>query len=125
MTAGADIPSTGPAVSEPVEAPDSRLGRRGWTARKIAIAVVAAAFVVWLVIKAADDTRQFAVVTLNGLTLAGLFFVVALCRAAARGDTSQVAPQQLPRRRPRQRRIANRHELRDLERLKAPRDVLL
>ena len=33
--------------------------------------------VVWLVVKAADDPRQFAIVTLNGLTLAALYFVVA------------------------------------------------
>jgi branched-chain amino acid transport system permease protein len=31
----------------------------------------------WLLVKGADDTRQFTVVTLNGLTLAALFFVVA------------------------------------------------
>ena len=31
----------------------------------------------WLVVKAIDDPRRFAVVTLNGLTLAALFFVVA------------------------------------------------
>ena len=32
---------------------------------------------IWLLVKAADDPRKFAVVTLNGLTLAALFFVVA------------------------------------------------
>src|SRR5918912_570153 len=36
-----------------------------------------AAAVVWLLIKAVDDPRRFAVVTLNGITLAALFFVVA------------------------------------------------
>ena len=35
------------------------------------------AVVVWLLVKAAEDPRRFAVVTLNGLTLAALFFVVA------------------------------------------------
>jgi len=38
---------------------------------------VAAAVGVWLVVKAGEDLRQFAVVSLNGLTLAALFFVVA------------------------------------------------
>jgi branched-chain amino acid transport system permease protein len=31
----------------------------------------------WLVVKGADNTKQFTIVTLNGLTLAALFFVVA------------------------------------------------
>ena len=39
--------------------------------------IVAAAVVVWLIVKASEDLRQFAVVTLNGITLAALFFVVA------------------------------------------------
>ena len=33
--------------------------------------------VVWLLVKAVDDPRRFAVVTLNGATLAALYFVVA------------------------------------------------
>lgn len=40
----------------------------------IALAIAVAAF---LVVKAGQDGRQFAVVTLNGLTLAALYFVVA------------------------------------------------
>ena len=39
--------------------------------------MLAAAVVVWLLVKASEDLRQFAVVTLNGITLAALFFVVA------------------------------------------------
>ena len=45
--------------------------------RRIVLAIVAAAVVVWLIVKASEDLRQFAVVTLNGVTLAALFFVVA------------------------------------------------
>jgi branched-chain amino acid transport system permease protein len=45
--------------------------------RRLAVAVLAGAFLLWLALKAADDPRRFAVVTLNGLTLAALFFVVA------------------------------------------------
>jgi branched-chain amino acid transport system permease protein len=45
--------------------------------RRIVLAIVAAAVVVWLIVKASEDLRQFAVVTLNGITLAALFFVVA------------------------------------------------
>jgi branched-chain amino acid transport system permease protein len=59
-----------------VEAPQK--GRAGaWTPRRIAIALLAAAVAVWLVAKASEDLRQFAVVSLNGITLAALFFVVA------------------------------------------------
>ena len=32
---------------------------------------------VWLLVKASEDWRAFAIVTLNGITLAALFFVVA------------------------------------------------
>jgi branched-chain amino acid transport system permease protein len=39
--------------------------------------VAAAAVLAWLVVKAADDPKQFTTVTLNGLTLSALFFVVA------------------------------------------------
>jgi branched-chain amino acid transport system permease protein len=52
--------------------------RRGaWSARRIAVAIAAAVLVVWLIVKASEDLRQFAVVSLNGITLAALFFVVA------------------------------------------------
>jgi branched-chain amino acid transport system permease protein len=49
----------------------------GWSKRRIALAVLGAVVVVWLLVKGSDDWRQFAVVTLNGITLAALFFVVA------------------------------------------------
>jgi branched-chain amino acid transport system permease protein len=58
-----------------VEAPTG--GRLRWTPKTIAGAVVAAAVVVWLVVKAADDIERFVVVTLNGVTLSALYFVVA------------------------------------------------
>src|SRR5215210_328655 len=45
--------------------------------RRLAVGLLAAAFLLWLALKGADDPRRFAVVTLNGLTLAALFFVVA------------------------------------------------
>jgi branched-chain amino acid transport system permease protein len=48
-----------------------------WSRRRVAVAVLAAVVVVWLLIKGSEDWRQFAVVTLNGITLAALFFVVA------------------------------------------------
>ena len=48
-----------------------------WSTRRIVLAIVAAAVVIWLIVKASEDLRQFAVVTLNGITLAALFFVVA------------------------------------------------
>ena len=51
--------------------------RAGWSKRRIALALVGAAVVVWLLVKGSEDWRTFAVVTLNGITLAALFFVVA------------------------------------------------
>ena len=52
--------------------------RRGaWSARRIGVALAAAVVVVWLIVKASEDLRVFAVVSLNGITLAALFFVVA------------------------------------------------
>ena len=57
--------------------PESPGGRSRWTAKRIAYTVVIAAVVIFLIIKATDDLRQFAVVTLNGVTLAALYFVVA------------------------------------------------
>ena len=75
-TAGdTSAPETTDAV---VEAPERATGvPRRWTPKGVAIAAVVAVLLVWLATKAADDLRQFAVVTLNGLTLASLYFVVA------------------------------------------------
>src|SRR5919109_1848402 len=50
---------------------------RRWTAKRLAFGVVVAVVVVFLAIKAADDLRQFTIVSLNGITLAALYFVVA------------------------------------------------
>jgi branched-chain amino acid transport system permease protein len=59
-------------------AAEARRGRlRGWGPQRIAVATLAVVVLVWLIVKASEDLRQFAVVTLNGLTLAALFFVVA------------------------------------------------
>jgi branched-chain amino acid transport system permease protein len=69
-------PQTVPASTAASGTPDAP-SRAGWSARRIALGVVAAIVVVWLIIKASEDFRQFAVVTLNGVTLAALFFVVA------------------------------------------------
>jgi len=52
-----------------------RLG--GWGPQRIAVAALAVVVLVWLIVKASEDLRQFVVVSLNGLTLAALFFVVA------------------------------------------------
>ena len=42
-----------------------------------ALVLVGVIVVVWLLVKGADDPRRFVVVTLNGITLAALYFVVA------------------------------------------------
>ena len=62
-------------ANAPPEAPGG--GRSRWTAKRIVYTVVIAAVVIFLIFKAADDLRQFVVVTLNGVTLAALYFVVA------------------------------------------------
>jgi branched-chain amino acid transport system permease protein len=60
-----------------IEAPEAGGARSRWTPSRIAYTVVLAAVVIFLAVKAADDLRQFVVVTLNGVTLAALYFVVA------------------------------------------------
>ena len=60
-----------------LEAPDATPSASAWTPKRIGLAVLVAAVVLFLAVKAANDLRQFAVVTLNGVTLAALYFVVA------------------------------------------------
>jgi branched-chain amino acid transport system permease protein len=67
----------GPASTIPEAEPGVVEAGQRWSPKRIALAAILAIVLVWLVIKAADDPRQFAVVTLNGTTLAALFFVVA------------------------------------------------
>jgi branched-chain amino acid transport system permease protein len=52
-------------------------GSSSWSPRRVALTALAAVVAVFLILKAAQDARQFATVTLNGLTLAALYFVVA------------------------------------------------
>ena len=73
---GVDGTEGGPESDRGAAAP--RRGRlEGWGPQRIAVAALAVVVLVWLIVKASEDLRQFAVVTLNGLTLAALFFVVA------------------------------------------------
>src|SRR5215218_7512294 len=67
----------GPASTIPEAEPGVVEAGQRWSPKRIALATIIAIVLVWLVIKAADNPRQFAVVTLNGTTLAALFFVVA------------------------------------------------
>jgi branched-chain amino acid transport system permease protein len=73
------IPADEPGTAAAEQAPDKTWSERGpaWKLRRAIVGVLAAALVIWLAVKAADDLRQFAVVSLNGITLAALFFVVA------------------------------------------------
>jgi len=64
-------------TSDVVEAPEVTGAGTRWTPTRIAFTVIVAAVVIFLIVKAADDLRQFVVVTLNGVTLAALYFVVA------------------------------------------------
>jgi branched-chain amino acid transport system permease protein len=61
-------------------AADSQAQRRGGlrlTAPRVALAAIVALLVVWIGLKAIDDFSQFVTVTLNGLSLSALYFVVA------------------------------------------------
>jgi branched-chain amino acid transport system permease protein len=60
-----------------IEAPEARGPGTRWTPKRIVYTLVIAAVAIFLIVKAADDLRQFVVVTLNGVTLAALYFVVA------------------------------------------------
>jgi branched-chain amino acid transport system permease protein len=64
-------------TGEVAEAPERAGAGTRWTPKRIALTALVAVLVVFLAFKAADDLRRFAVVTLNGVTLAALFFVVA------------------------------------------------
>ena len=52
-------------------------GRSAWDAKRIVLVAIGIAVAGFLFIKMIDDPKQFLVVTLNGVTLAALFFVVA------------------------------------------------
>jgi hypothetical protein len=69
--------ASGPGSTIPEAETGPAPGRSAWDAKRIALVVVAAVVAVWLLVKAIDDPGQFMVVTLNGVTLAALFFVVA------------------------------------------------
>jgi branched-chain amino acid transport system permease protein len=67
----------GPGSTIPAAEPGVLDAAGPWSLKRIALAVLVALVVVWLAIKAIDDPRRFLVVTLNGTTLAALYFVVA------------------------------------------------
>jgi branched-chain amino acid transport system permease protein len=61
----------------PAEAPAEPGGGARWNATRITLVAIAAVVVIWIAIKAADNFSQFVTVTLNGLSLSALYFVVA------------------------------------------------
>jgi branched-chain amino acid transport system permease protein len=67
----------GPGSTIPEAEPGALEGAQAWGAKRIALVAIVAIVAVWLFIKFLDDPRRFVVVTLNGTTLAALFFVVA------------------------------------------------
>jgi branched-chain amino acid transport system permease protein len=81
-SSGGDVQAAGDGTARVttgavVEAPEATGAGSRWTPQRIAYTAVAVVVVVFLVVKAADDVRQFVRVTLNGVTLAALYFVVA------------------------------------------------
>ena len=80
-SSGGEVRDTGDASARVtttgvIAAPEVASGSR-WSPKRIALVLLVAAVVVFLAAKAADDLGRFLVVTLNGLSLAALFFVVA------------------------------------------------
>jgi branched-chain amino acid transport system permease protein len=71
-------PGGGPpeATGAPTTAEPETRGT-AWTAKRVVIGALVLLLVVWIGIKAADDFSQFVTVTLNGLSLSALYFVVA------------------------------------------------
>jgi branched-chain amino acid transport system permease protein len=61
----------------PISDAGAPMGAARWTPRRMAGVALGVLVIGFLVVKGAGDPRQFAVVTLNGITLAALFFVVA------------------------------------------------
>ena len=81
-SSGGDVQTTGDATARVttggvLPAPEVTGTGSRWTPTRIAFTAIAVLVAVFLVIKAADDLRQFVIVTLNGVTLAALYFVVA------------------------------------------------
>jgi branched-chain amino acid transport system permease protein len=81
-SSGGDVQHSGDASARVttggvIAAPEVSGAGTRWTPQRIAYTAVAVVVVVFLLVKAADDPRQFVIVTLNGITLAALYFVVA------------------------------------------------
>src|SRR5829696_3656656 len=72
-----DTLAGGPGSTLPEAEPGVAEAGRTWSPKRIALAAVVVVVLLWLLIKAIEDPRAFVVVTLNGTTLAALFFVVA------------------------------------------------
>ncbi len=67
----------GPASTVPETEVAATRDGGSWTRMRIALVLVAAVVFGWLLVKAAEDPKRFLQVTVNGTTLAGLYFVVA------------------------------------------------
>jgi branched-chain amino acid transport system permease protein len=73
-------PGGGPEAAGAPSAPAQPQSEPGGVRRnptRIALVVIAAVVAIWIAIKAADNFDQFVTVTLNGLSLSALYFVVA------------------------------------------------
>jgi branched-chain amino acid transport system permease protein len=70
-------PGGGPEAAGSPSASAQPHGGGRWNATRIALVVIAVVVVLWIAIKAADNLSQFVTVTLNGLSLSALYFVVA------------------------------------------------
>jgi branched-chain amino acid transport system permease protein len=65
------------ASAAPAQPHGEPRGGVAWTPQRIVLILIAVLLVVWIGVKAADNFKQFVTVTLNGLSLSALYFVVA------------------------------------------------
>jgi branched-chain amino acid transport system permease protein len=69
--------SGGPGSTIPEAETGPAPGRSAWDAKRVALTAVAIVAIAFIFFKAVEDPKRFVVVTLNGTTLAALYFVVA------------------------------------------------
>jgi branched-chain amino acid transport system permease protein len=74
---GGGPPDVAGAESGAAEPHTQSRGRRALTPTRVVIGALFVLLFVWIAIKAADNFSQFVTVTLNGLSLSALYFVVA------------------------------------------------
>src|SRR3954451_6976372 len=74
---GGGPPEMAGASTAPTQPQAEPGGGVSWRPGRITLVAIAAPVLIWIAIKAVDNFEQFVTVTLNGLSLSALYFVVA------------------------------------------------